>query len=159
MTTSNIVSFIVLGKEAAASGRPRDAEVAFLMSCRVADKLKGMDSVESADARYQLGWLYARLVLEVGSAKIHHEELRRRAERLYADSLNTYQAKHGSAHEKTRFAAEGLAALSQTPGPVPGSSAKPFQQAPMPFSAVSPRGRYVADNARPGRGCAVRTKF
>jgi hypothetical protein len=37
MTAKNIASFIVLGKEAAASGRPRDAEVAFLMSCRVSE--------------------------------------------------------------------------------------------------------------------------
>ena len=123
MTAKNIASFIVLGKEAAASGRPRDADVAFLMSCRVADQLQGMDSTESADAKYQLGWLYARLALEGASLAAGRTELRRRAERLYADSLRTYQARYGPAHEKTRFAAEGLAALS----PVPESSSKPFQ--------------------------------
>ena len=111
MTASNIASFIVVGKEAAASGRVRDAEVAFLMSCRVADKLKGMDATESADAKYQLGWLYARLALEGGAGEASRTELRRRAERLYADSLRTYQARYGPAHEKTGFAAEGLAAF------------------------------------------------
>ena len=120
MTAGNIASFIVLGKEAAAAGRPRDAEVAFLMACRVADRLKGGDSVESANAKYQLGWLYARLALE-GSAGARRTELRTRAERLYADSLHTYQVRHGPAHEKTRFAAEGLAALQQPPIPPCGT--------------------------------------
>jgi hypothetical protein len=132
MTAGNIAPFIVLGKEAAASGRPRDAEVAFLMACRVADRLLGMDSVEAADAKYQMGRLYARLALEGDSASMHRTELRRRAERLYADSLRTYQARYGPAHEKTRFAAEGLAALSQTLSPAPGSSSMPSQQASLP---------------------------
>ena len=134
MTASNITSFIVLGKEAAASGRLRDAEVAFLMSCRVASKLKGTDSTESADAKYQLGWLYARLALEDGSTSTHRTELHRRAERLYADSLRTYQARYGKAHEKTRFAAEGLAALQQPPfSSTARSSSAPLSPAARPL--------------------------
>lgn len=133
MTASNIASFIVVGKEAVASGRPRDAEVAFLMSCRLADRLLGMDAVESADAKYQLGWLYARLALEGGSAGANRTELRRRAERLYAESLRTYQARYGPANKKTRFAAEGLAALRRTLSPVPETSSKP-SQASVPAS-------------------------
>ena len=114
MTAGNIASFIVLGKEAAAAGRLRDAEVAFLMSCRLADRLLGGDSVESANAKYQLGSLYARLALESGpGASTQRAELGSHAQRLYADSLRTYQARYGPAHEKTRFAAEGLAALQQ----------------------------------------------
>ncbi|ABM40137.1 hypothetical protein Pnap_4726 (plasmid) [Polaromonas naphthalenivorans CJ2] len=133
MTAKNIASFIVLGKEAAAAGRPRDAEVAFLMSCRVADKLKGMDSVESADAKYQLGWLYAGLALEDGSARASRAELRRRAQRLYADSLRTYLARYGQAHEKSRFAAEGLKALGQ-PVRSAQEGTSPPSQALMPPS-------------------------
>ena len=149
MTASNIASFIVLGKEAAAAGRPRDAEVAFLMSCRVADKLKGMDSVESADAKYQLGWLYAGLALEDGSARASRAELRRRAERLYADSLQTYQAKYGQAHEKSRFAAEGLKALGQPVGSAQEGTSKP-SQASMPPSR--PRRNEAAQAASPAPG-------
>ena len=133
MAAANIASFIVLGKEAAAAGRPRDAEVAFLMACRVADRLKGGDSVESANAKYQLGWLYARLALE-DSASARRAELRTRAERLYADSLRTFQAKYGPAHEKTRFAVEGLAALQQPPvaSTARSSSASSSITAPLP---------------------------
>ena len=139
MAAANIASFIVLGKEAAAAGRPRDAEVAFLMSCRVADRLKGGDSVESANAKYQLGWLYARLALE-GSASAKRAELRTRAERLYADSLRTFQAKYGPSHEKTRFAAEGLAALQQPPVPSTARSSS----APSSITAPLPQPREVA---------------
>jgi hypothetical protein len=133
MAAGNIARFIVLGKEAAAAGRPRDAEVAFLMSCQVADRLLGGDSVESANAKYQLGWLYARLAQE-GSAGAERAELRTRAERLYADSLRTYQAKYGPAHEKTRFAAEGLPALQQPalPPAARSSSAPSGTTAPLP---------------------------
>lgn len=153
MTASNIASFIVLGKEAAASSRPRDAEVAFLMACRLADKLKGMDSVESADVKYQLGWLYARLVLEGGAAGASRMELRRRAERFHADSLRTYQAKFGQDHEKTRFAAEGLTALRQTRGPVPEGSSKP-SQASAPPSQSSPEAAGPPTPPGPSFDCA-----
>lgn len=152
VTAGTIASFIVVGKEAAASGRPRDAEVAFLMACRVADRLLGMDAVESANAKYQLGWLYARLALEGGDGGASRTELRRRAERLYAESLRTYQARYGPAHEKTRFAAEGLAALRRTPGPVPAS--QPRQEAatlptpPQLSAATSPGPSFDCAKAR-----------
>jgi hypothetical protein len=103
MTASTIASFIVLGKEAATSGRVCDAEVAFLMACRVADRLVGMNAVEAAGAKYLLGWIYVKLALEGGAGGASRTELRRRAERLYAESLGTYQARYGSARPiKTR---------------------------------------------------------
>jgi endonuclease G len=143
MTASNMASFIVLGKEAAAAGRLRDAEVAFLMSCRLADKLKGDDSVESANAKYQLGWLYARLALEGGAgASPKRAELRRRAEGLYAGSLRTYQARLGPSHEKTRFAAEGLAALQPPRSPVPQSTENiPSKPSPQDCLILLPMSR------------------
>lgn len=117
MTVANIASFIIVGKEAAAAGRPRDAEVAFLMSCRVADTLKGRDSAEAADAKYQLGWLYSRIALEGGSsagaAGANRPEMLKRAELMYSDSVQGYRARYGEGHEKSRFAAEGLASIQQ----------------------------------------------
>lgn len=106
--------FIVAGKEAAVAGRPRDAEVAFLMACRVADKFKGASSVESADAKYQLAWQYEWLAREDGlAAGANRAELLKRADSLYSDSLKVYLAKFGPNHEKARFAADGLAAVQQ----------------------------------------------
>ena len=149
MTASNIASFLVLGKEAVAAGRPRDAEVAFLMSCRVAAKLKGADSVESADAKYQLGRLYGRLALEGGAASASNPELRRRAERLYADSLQTYQARYGQSHEKTRFAAQGLAALQPAARPA-GKHSTPPPGPPRHEATALPAPREPSAPAAPG---------
>jgi hypothetical protein len=115
LIAADIASFIFLGRDAAVAGRLRDAEVAFLMSCRVADKLNGNDSVESADARYELGSHYAKVALEGGSAAgANRAELLRRAELFYSDSLQVYLLKYGEAHEKSRFATEGLATVRQT---------------------------------------------
>jgi hypothetical protein len=115
LIAADMASFIIVGREAAAAGRPRDAEVAFLMSCRVAEKLKGVDSVESADAKYQLGAHYTRLALAPGpAAAANRPELLNRAERLYSDSSQAYLVKYGQANEKTRLAGEGLASVRQT---------------------------------------------
>lgn len=112
LIAADITSFIVIGNEAAAADRPRDAEAAFLMACRVADKLGGAGSIESADAKYQLGSHYAKLAL--GTAGANRAELLKRAEPLYRDSLLTSIAHHGKAHEKSQLAAQGLAAVKQT---------------------------------------------
>ncbi|MEO5672416.1 MAG: hypothetical protein ABIR26_17145 [Ramlibacter sp.] len=109
---SEVGTFLVFGKEAAAAGRTRDAEVAFMMSCRLADQFKSEDSAEAADARYQLGRHYAQAAQ--GAPDARRAELGRRAELLYSESLRTYLTVHGQSHEKTRFAAEGLERLKQT---------------------------------------------
>lgn len=96
LIAADIPSFLVLGQAASAAGRVRDADVALLMSCRIADKLKGSASVESADARYQLGLHYTELALHEGLAgAANRPELRARAEALYADSLLAYAARFG----------------------------------------------------------------
>ena len=132
-------TFVVLGKEAAAGGRFRDAEVAFLMSCRLAGQFKGEDSAESADARYQLGRLYAQATL--GAAGPRRAELDRRAELLYSESLRTYLAVYGPSHEKTRFAEEGLARLKQAVAQIDRAAAPPGaakNPASAPRAAAAP---------------------
>lgn len=114
LIAADIASFIVIGNEAVAAGRPRDAEAAFLMSCRVADKLGGAASVGSADAKYHLGSHYARLALDGGvPAAADRAELLGRAEPLLQDSLKTYVVNYGQAHEKSQLAAQGLAGVRQ----------------------------------------------
>ena len=126
---ADITSFIFMGNQAASAGQPRDAETAFLMSCRVADKLKGATSVESADARYQLGAHYAGLALNGGAgAAPNRAELLARAERLYADSSQAYVANYGQAHEKSQLAAQGLAAVRQA---IASTSTSSPAQAPV----------------------------
>lgn len=141
LIAADIKSFIFIGNEAAAAGRPRDAEAAFLMACRVADKLGGAGSVESADAKYQLGSHYARLALGGGVAgDSDRVELLRRAEPLYLESLQTSIARYGEAHEKSQQAAKGLAAVRQAPTPMPTPTPGPAQaQAQIMPPAPSPK--------------------
>ena len=130
-TAADIAAYLTVGKETAAAGRPRDAEVSFLMSCLVADKLKGSDSVEAADARYQLGRHYATVALVEGpAATANRPELLKRSEFLYAQSLQTYLARFGEGHERSRFAAEGLATVRQLSGQGSGAPAAPAATGP-----------------------------
>ncbi|HQS33013.1 hypothetical protein [Polaromonas sp.] len=140
LMAADITSFIAIGQESAAAGRPRDAEAAFLMACRVADKVAGAGSVESADAKYQLGAHYARLAFKGGAAaSADRAELLRRAERLHADSSQVYLAGYGQAHEKSQAAIKGLAEVRQALAPAPQPSATATAMpAPIPEPSVTP---------------------
>ena len=104
------------------------------MACRVADKIKGTGSVESADARYHLGAHYGAVALAATTpAAINHGELLQRAEGLYADSLPAYIAKYGTSSDKSKQAGAGLSAvrlalaqppqkMQPMPEPMPGGT-------------------------------------
>jgi hypothetical protein len=109
-SSSTVHDLIVQGKEDAAAGRARDAEAAFLMACRGAAGLDD-DPVPLADAQYQLGRHYAQAAASPKAAR--RDELVKRAQALYATALAAYREHRGPDHEKTRFAAEGLAKLQQ----------------------------------------------
>ncbi|HUR88801.1 MAG TPA: hypothetical protein VMZ74_06930 [Ramlibacter sp.] len=136
---TDVHGLVIIGKEAAAGARARDAEVAFIMACRVATQLK-LDSVSLADAKYQLGWHYATVA---GNATGEvRDDLSRRARPLYEDALRVYTARLGGNNEKTQFAANGLAALRQ-----PVASAAPPQ--PAITAAAPPKPEAVAATPRP----------
>lgn len=107
----DVETLLVSGKEAAASGHLRDAEVSFLMACRAAQGIQGGDGLPLADAMYQLARHYADVSSVPGAA--HGTELLQRAKTLYTASLATYRARHGEGNEHTRFAAQGLATVDQ----------------------------------------------
>jgi hypothetical protein len=126
--------FIVMGNEAAVAGRAHDAEVGYLMACRVADKFKGAGSVASADARYELARHYDKLANAPGAIAANCGELLQRAETLYLDTLQLYRASHGAGHDKSRLAEQGLAGVRRTlmaqAGIMPGTpAAAPAAQA------------------------------
>lgn len=159
LAAMDIASFVVLSTEASAAGRERDAEVGLLMSCRIADKLKGAASVESADAKYRLGQHYANLSLRQNPANApHRTEWLARAQTLLADSLLTYSTRFGDNDERSRLAASGLASvrqgLAQKMQPEPALAAAPAlavtpvlpaaRAAVAPVPAVSPGARGIA---------------
>jgi len=106
-------ALLLSGKEAAAAGRQRDAEVAFLNACRNAAVLKEGDGAALADAMYQLGRHYANAAAFGAPSSA---DLLQRSERLYSASLEAYRARYGEDHEKTRFAREGLTTVRQATG-------------------------------------------
>lgn len=137
-TASEAASLILTGKEAAASGRLRDAEIAFLNACRNAEAVQARDPVPIADAMYQLGRHYAA-VAQSGSGD--RKELLERAGRLYTAALQTYRSRYGESGEKTRFASQGLASLQH---PAAGKAAPPAMAAkvappPVLAKAAPPR--------------------
>jgi hypothetical protein len=109
-TAAEVSAQLLAGKEAAASGHHRDAEVAFLNACHSAQVVPSHDDALVADADYQLARLYGNLAITGGP---HAGELRQRAQELYGATLSTYRTRYGDDNEKTRFAAHGLAMLEQ----------------------------------------------
>lgn len=142
---TDVHGLIILGKETAAGGRPRDAEVAFIMACRVATQLN-MDLVSLADAKYQLARHYAN-VAEASSGDVR-DDLLRRSRALYEDALGVYTARLGPGNEKTQFAANGLAGTraderrsdTRVAGAGPLAAAAPVPRPAAPVALV-PTGR------------------
>jgi uncharacterized protein YecT (DUF1311 family) len=125
-----VASLLLQGKEAVASGRPRDAEASFMNACRTASVDAGGDAaVEMADAKYQLARLYSH-----SAAGASREAMRTQARALLTASLQTYTARYGEKHEKTRFAAQALADL----GGEASSTAVAQVQAPATQPAPKP---------------------
>ena len=147
LTATDIGSFLVIGKQSALAGRPRDAEVAFLMACRVADKIKGTSSVESADARYQLGAHYGALALAVTTPRgLNQAELLQRAEGLYADSLPALIANYGKSGDKSKQAGEGLSAVRLALAQPPQDSRPAPDDLPVQAPAAATTGPVVRAN-------------
>lgn len=136
-SASAVTTLLTTGKEAAAAGKQRDAETAFLMACRSAETLKN-DAIPLADAHYQLGRHYAQVAASPNAA--NRDEMLKRAQALYGSALQAYTTHRGADHERTRFAREGLQSLQQMaggalPAPAVAAAAAP---APAPAPAPSP---------------------
>lgn len=123
-SAGDVGRLILSGKEAAASGRVRDAEIAFLNACRSAERVQHAEGTPLADAMYQLGRHYGNVAQSGGSRK---PELVQRARLLYTASLQAYRGRYGEGHEKTRFARQGLAALPASAAAVKTAKAEKLE--------------------------------
>jgi len=136
-------AFIAVAREAAAQGRMRDAEVALLAACHIAEASAGHDTAPLADVKSELGQHYVQLAARQDGADAR-EDLLQRATWLLSDSANTYAAALGRNASKTRIAEERLAAvrspdtLQAALPPLPdwtgtlGAAAAPERIAPVP---------------------------
>ena len=113
-STEGGAALIVKGKEAAAAGRDRDAEAAFLAACNLdVAQQDSAAAIVRADAKYNLARHYASLAQE-GVA--NRGEMNSRAAILFGHSLDVYRARLGANHEKVRFATQALATLQDRDG-------------------------------------------
>ncbi|TWO69834.1 hypothetical protein FN976_18640 [Caenimonas sedimenti] len=154
-TAAGVPPLLVTGKESAAAGRQRDAEVAFLTACRIGRELGPPGSGVYADAKYQLGRHYA-MVARTTESDASRPELLRRARVLYTDALQALRAQHGESHEKTRFAAQGLAALP--PAGADDEAPKTAKADPAPKPAADPAPKpepAVAEAPKPAKAPAA----
>jgi hypothetical protein len=135
-TAKDVDTWILDGKEAVAAGRQRDAEADFLMACRAAEKLDSGGVLPQAEAMYHLGRHYAALA--GAAAESRSGELWRRAESLFAASLQAFNARYGDSSDKTRFAAKGLAeAREHTSGAPAVAAAAPATHKPTATAKVA----------------------
>lgn len=151
-TASDVPAYVSVANDAATQSRVRDAEVAFITACRIAGHLLGEQSLELADARYQLARHYTTVAAAGPAGDSQRTEVLRRAETLFDQSMQGYTARFGPPHEKTRLAAAGLTLARQAaslaerlqdvaaPAPEPAASAALLAQAAAsPASAAATR--------------------
>ncbi len=164
--TTNASASIVSGKEAAAAGRDRDAEAAFLAACKVPIKTGDEKStLLQADAKYNLARHYASLADEGAS---NGAELLKRAGVLLEDSLAVYQSQLGASHEKVKFAMQAISAIQKEPKhalgqeervaavsrPEPAKTERPTLPVPASKPAPAPTPAPEVARARPSFDCA-----
>ena len=126
---SDSAPFLAVAEEAAAAGRPRDAEVALIAACRIASHA-GAVSAPVADAQARLANHYAQVggQQNEGPARV---TLLERAEDLLQASFQGYASALGEQSSKTRMAQQRLVAFRQ------GAIAPPVVAAAAPHSATT----------------------
>jgi hypothetical protein len=119
-------AFMAVGREAAQQGRVRDAEVAFIAACRVAERLGGSHSAPVADAKAQLGEHYLALASRPAGGG-DGVTLFQRAATLFSESADAYSVSLGKNASRTRLAEQRLAAVRT------GSAAEAASRMPAPM--------------------------
>lgn len=109
-TSSDAAPFLAVAREALEQGRPRDAEVALIAACQVAEQVSGAQSAPLADVKSELGQHYVALAAREESQEAR-DSLLRRASSLYSDAAAAYAAALGRNASKTRMAERRLASV------------------------------------------------
>jgi hypothetical protein len=104
-------AFLAVAREAAQQGRQRDAEVAYIAACHMAEQATGAHSAPVADIKSQLGQHYAALARSTSDAGVR-DTLLQRAGTLFSQGADAYAAALGKNASKTRMAQQRLASLA-----------------------------------------------
>lgn len=102
-------AFMTVAREAAQAGRVRDAEVALIAACRVAERQGGSYSAPVADVKAQLGEHYLRMAAQVPEDEEQARLLYERATTLLTETADAYAAALGKNASRTRVAEKRLA--------------------------------------------------
>lgn len=124
----NAAAFLAVGREAAQQGRVRDAEVAFIAACNVAERRGGSHSARVADAKAQLGEHYLAQAARAGA---EDNGLFQRASALFSESADAYAVSLGKNASRTRLAEQRLAAVRT------GSALEASARMPAPMQSTS----------------------
>jgi hypothetical protein len=103
-------AFVTVAREAASQGRMRDAEVAWMAACHVAERSAGARSAPVAELKSQMGQHYAALAAREGGDAAR-DALLQRATALYSESADAFAAALGKNASRTRMAQQRLASL------------------------------------------------
>jgi hypothetical protein len=105
-------AFLTVAREAVEQGRVRDAEVALIAACHVAEQASGAHSAPVADVKTQMGQHYVVMAAREGTDTTR-ESFLQRASDLFSDSAKAYAVALGKNASKTRRAEQQLAAVRQ----------------------------------------------
>jgi uncharacterized protein len=114
-------AFLAVAREAADEGRQRDAEVAYIAACRIAEQASGARSAPLADVKSLMGQHYVQLAAREGGDEAR-QGLLQRASSLFSESAGAYAAALGRNASKTRMAEQRLASVNEPASAHEGSS-------------------------------------
>ncbi|HEY0822821.1 MAG TPA: hypothetical protein VGD76_03460 [Ramlibacter sp.] len=103
-------AFVTVAREAAAEGHMRDAEVALMAACHLAERSAGAQSAPVAELKSQMGQHYVLLAARE-PAEEARESLLQRASGLFSESAQAFAAALGRNASRTRMAEQRLASV------------------------------------------------
>lgn len=111
-TPTEASAFVSVAREAASQGRMRDAEVAWIAACHVAERSSGAQSAPVADMKSHMGQHYVMLAAQERTDAAR-DGLLQRASTLFSESAQAYATALGSNASRTRLAQQRLASVRE----------------------------------------------
>ncbi len=111
-TPTDAAAFVTVAREAAAQGRMRDAEVAWIAACHVAERSAGAQSAPVADMKSHMGQHYVMLAAQERTDAAR-DGLLQRASTLFSESAQAYATALGTNASRTRQAQQRLASVRE----------------------------------------------
>lgn len=109
---TDAAAFVSVAREAASQGRMRDAEVAWIAACHVAERSSGAQSAPVADMKSHMGQHYVTLAAQERTDAAR-DGLLQRASTLFSESAQAFASALGRNASRTRMAERRLASVRE----------------------------------------------